>query len=126
MATHQRSHHLHAHDAHGDGDHESIHDHGGHHGHHGGHHDGSHGHEDMLEVEEAFARILAHFSPLDSVELPVLECLGLILAEDIKSPLDLPPLANSAMDGYAVLHADIAGANDRRSRPQRRRYRGSL
>ena len=112
MATHQRSHHLHAHDAHGDGDHESIHDHGGHHGHHRGHHDGSHGHEDMLEVEEAFARILAHFSPLDSVKLPVLECLGLALAEDIMSPLDLPPLANSAMDGYAVLHDDIAGAND--------------
>ncbi len=115
MATHQRSHHLHAHDAHGDGDHESIHDHGahhGHHGHHGGHHNGSHGHEDMLEVEEAFARILAHFAPLDSVELPVLECLGLILAEDITSPLDLPPLANSAMDGYAVLHSDIAGAGE--------------
>ena len=112
MTTHQRSRHLHAHDAHGDGDHESIHDHGGHPGHHRGHHDGSHGHEDMLEVEEAFARILAHFSPLDSVELPVLECLGLALAEDITSPLDLPPLANSAMDGYAVLHADIAGASD--------------
>ena len=112
MATHQHARHLQTHDAHGDGDHESIHDHGGHHGHHGGRHDGSHGHEDMLEVEEAFARILAHFAPLDSVELPVLECLGMILAEDITSPLDLPPLANSAMDGYAVLHADIAGAGD--------------
>ena len=112
MTTHQHARHLHAHDAHGDGDHESIHDHGGHHGHHGGHHDGSHGHEDMLEVEEAFARILAHFEPLDSVELPVLECLGLALAEDITSPLDLPPLANSAMDGYAVLHSDITGAGD--------------
>ena len=110
MTTHQRPRHLHAHDAHGDGDHESIHDHGAHHGHHGRHHDGSHGHEDMLEVEEAFARILAHFEPLDAVELPVLECLGLALAEDITSPLDLPPLANSAMDGYAVLHSDIAGA----------------
>ncbi|MCY3690824.1 MAG: molybdopterin molybdotransferase MoeA [Chloroflexi bacterium] len=112
MATHQHTRHLHAHDAHGDGDHESIHDHGAHHGHgrHGGHRDDPHGHEDMLEVEEAFARILAHFSPLDSVELPVLECLGMILAEDITSPLDLPPLANSAMDGYAVLHSDIAGA----------------
>jgi len=112
MTTHQHARHLHAHDAHGDGDHESIHDHGGHHGHGHGHHGGSHGHEDMLEVEEAFERILAHFEPLDAVELPVLDCLGLILAEDITSPLDLPPLANSAMDGYAVLHADIAEAND--------------
>ena len=113
MTTHQHTRRLHAHDAHGDGDHESIHDHGpGHHqqGHHRGHHNG-HGHEDMLEVEQAFQRIIVHFDPLDAVELPALECLGLTLAEDINSPLDLPPLANSAMDGYAVLHADIAGAD---------------
>ena len=111
MTTHQHTRHLHAHDAHGDGDHESIHDHG--HGHHGRHHGGhnGHGHEDMLEVEQAFQRIIGHFAPLNTVELPVLECLGLTLAEDINSPLDLPPLANSAMDGYAVLHADIADAN---------------
>ncbi|MDE2785314.1 MAG: molybdopterin molybdotransferase MoeA [Chloroflexota bacterium] len=128
MTTHQHPRHLHAHDAHGDGDHESIHDHGhvdrdhrehGHHGHggqHRGHSDGpghdGHGHEDMLEVEQAFERIIAHFSPLDAVELPVLECLGLALAEDVTSPLNLPPLANSAMDGYAVLHDDIATADD--------------
>ena len=112
MTTHQQHHTRHTYDAHGDGDHESIHDHGhGHHGGHRGHHNG-HGHEDMLEVEDAFSRIIAHFAPLDAVELPTLECLGLALAEDITSPLNLPPLANSAMDGYAVLHADIAGAND--------------
>ncbi len=112
MTTHREPRSLHAHDAHGDGDHESIHDHGGHHGHgHRGHQaNGSHGHEDMLEVEEAFARIIANFARLDAVELPLLECLGMALAEDITSPLELPPLANSAMDGYAVLHADIAGA----------------
>ena len=112
MTTHQHPRTLHAHDAHGDGDHESIHDHG--HGQHGGHrgHDNGHGHEDMLEVEDAFSRIIAHFAPLDAVELPALECLGLALAENITSPLNLPPLANSAMDGYAVLHADIAGAGD--------------
>ena len=115
MTTHHHPRTLHAHDAHGDGDHESIHDHGHGHGrrHHGGHraHDNGHGHEDMLEVEDAFARIIAHFAPLDAVELPALECLGLALAEDVTSPLNLPPLANSAMDGYAVLHADIAAAD---------------
>ena len=66
----------------------------------------------MLEVEQAFERIIAHFSPLDAVELPVLECLGMVLAEDVTSPLNLPPLANSAMDGYAVRNEDIAAAND--------------
>ena len=117
MTTHQHPDRLHAHDAHGDGDHESIHDHAGEHGrdhrgeHHRGH-DNGHGHEDMLEVEQAFERILAHFAPLDAVALPVLQTLGMALAEDITSPLDLPPLANSAMDGYAVLHADIADATD--------------
>ena len=111
MTTHAHPAQLHSHDAHGDGDHESIHDHG--HGHHRRHHgaDNGHGHEDMLEVEQAFQRIIAHFDPLEAVELPVLECLGLTLAEDINSPLDLPPLANSAMDGYALLHADIAQAD---------------
>ena len=107
---------LHAHDAHGDGDHESIHDHGsghGHHGHHGGHHAPHHSdaHEDLLEVEDAFARIIAHFAPLDAVDLPILQALGLTLASEITSPLDLPPLANSAMDGYAVRRADIAHAD---------------
>ena len=37
--------------------------------------------------------------------------LGQVLAENIHSPLDLPPLANSAMDGYAVRYEDFAGAN---------------
>ena len=118
MTTHEHTSRLHAHDAHGDGDHESIHDHSGGHDeqrHHGSHHrghDGGHGHEDMLEVEQAFERIMSHFEPLGAVELPALETLGMTLAEDITSPLDLPPLANSAMDGYAVLHADIAGSGE--------------
>ena len=116
MTTHQHTpaRHRHAHDAHGDGDHESVHDHSSHHhrGHDRGHDQGhAHAHEDMLEVEDAFARIIAHFAPLDGVELPVPECLGMALAEDISSPLNLPPLANSAMDGYAVLHSDIADAD---------------
>ncbi|SVD76270.1 uncharacterized protein METZ01_LOCUS429124, partial [marine metagenome] len=78
-------------------------------------HDHEHGHshaeEDMLSVEEAFQRIMAYFSPLDAIEVPLLDCLGQVLAEDIRSPLDLPPLSNSAMDGYAVRGADIQGAS---------------
>ena len=74
----------------------------------------SHGHshaaEDMLSVEEAFERILGCFSPLEVEQRPILECLGQVLAIQIKSPLDLPPLANSGMDGYAVIEADIRDA----------------
>ena len=85
------------------------------------HHRQAHGHnnehahrhvdEDMLSVEEAFERIMASFSPLEPVETPLLDTLGMVLAEEILSPLDLPPLANSAMDGYAVRSEDIRGAS---------------
>jgi molybdopterin molybdotransferase len=62
-------------------------------------------------VEDAFARIMSCFSPLGSEEKPLAECLGQVLAEEVRSPLDLPPLPNSGMDGYAVRQADIRGAS---------------
>ena len=90
--------------------------HRGRHSHHqdpepGAHEHGhSHAEEDMLGVEEAYERIMAAFSRLDPVEVPLLESLGQVLASDVYSPLDLPPLTNSAMDGYAVRGEDIQGA----------------
>ena len=57
--------------------------------------------EAMLSVEDALARILAFFEPLDAVQVPVAEAGGMVLAEDITSDLDVPPLDNSAMDGFA-------------------------
>jgi len=84
--------------------------------HNHGHHEEaphSHGHvdEDMLSVEQAYARVIASFHILEPEEKPLLESMGQILAEDIDSPIALPPLANSGMDGYAVLQADISGAS---------------
>ncbi|MEE8464862.1 MAG: gephyrin-like molybdotransferase Glp [Dehalococcoidia bacterium] len=67
--------------------------------------------EDMLSVEQAYERIMASFQTLEAEEKPLLECIGQVLAEDINSPLALPPLANSAMDGYALRQSDIAGAS---------------
>ncbi len=78
---------------------------------HGQEHVHRHVDEDMLSVEEAFERIMASFSPLEPVETPLLDTLGQVLAEEVLSPLDLPPLANSAMDGYAVRSQDIRGAS---------------
>ncbi len=79
-----------------------------------------HGHrhmgEDLLAVEDAFARIMACFSPLGPETKPLSACLGQVLAEDVHSPLDLPPLPNSGMDGYAVREADIRGATAERPR----------
>jgi molybdopterin molybdotransferase len=65
----------------------------------------------MLSVEQAYARVIASFHILEPEEKPLLESMGQILAEDIDSPIALPPLANSGMDGYAVLQADISGAS---------------
>ena len=88
----------------------SIHHRQGHHEEAAHHHGHSHAGEDMLSVEEAYERVMARFAPLEAVEIPLLECLGQALAEDVTSPLSLPPLANSGMDGYALRGEDIVGA----------------
>jgi len=64
----------------------------------------------MISVEEALERILSYVSVLEPEEKPILDALGQVLAEDITSDLDIPPLDNTAMDGYAVRAADTAGA----------------
>lgn len=68
----------------------------------------------MLSYDEALAQILAKVQPLTSVETALPDALGRMLAEDVVSPLALPPFANSAMDGYAVRAADVQGATPER------------
>jgi molybdenum cofactor synthesis domain len=64
----------------------------------------------MLEYEEALARVLAAV-PAPKVErITFADADGRILAQDIASPIDLPPFDNSAMDGYAVRACDVASA----------------
>ena len=63
-----------------------------------------------LSVAAAQARILAALTPLRSERVPLAEALGRVLAAPVVSRRTLPPFANSAMDGYAVRAADIAGA----------------
>ncbi|MBN1136222.1 MAG: molybdopterin molybdotransferase MoeA [Anaerolineae bacterium] len=64
----------------------------------------------MISVEEALAEILSHVRPLEPERVPILEALSRVLAEEIVSDIDIPPFDNSAMDGYAVRVADVAGA----------------
>jgi molybdopterin molybdotransferase len=66
----------------------------------------------MLSVEEARERILSYFQRLPVEAVPVVESLGQVLAEDVVATFDIPPLANSAMDGYAVLSSDTKGATE--------------
>ena len=65
----------------------------------------------MITVDEALAEILSHVRPLGAERVPVLDALGRVLAEEIVSDIDIPPFDNSAMDGYAVRAADVAGAS---------------
>lgn len=62
----------------------------------------------VLSVEEALERILATVRVLESERVPLLEALGRVLAEEVTADRDIPPLPNSAMDGYAVRAADVA------------------
>ncbi len=66
----------------------------------------------MISVEEALDKILQEVDVLGEEKVPILDALGQVLAEDIKSDITIPPLDNSAMDGYAVLSKDTAGASD--------------
>lgn len=64
----------------------------------------------ILSVQEAQERILSFFRPVDEETVPLAECAGRILAEGITAPGDLPPFANSSMDGFAVRAADVRTA----------------
>ena len=65
----------------------------------------------MISVEEAREQILRRVHVLEPEERPILEALGQVLAEDVRSHLDVPPLDNSAMDGFAVRADDTKGAS---------------
>lgn len=64
----------------------------------------------MLSASEALAAILERANPLPAEERDLDDALGRVLAEDVIAREDLPPFANSAMDGFAVRAADVAGA----------------
>jgi molybdopterin molybdotransferase len=63
----------------------------------------------LLSVDEALAQMLAQAKPVaDIEEVATLEATGRVLARAQRSTMDVPPMDNSAMDGYAVRIADGA------------------
>ncbi len=70
----------------------------------------------MLSVEQALQKILGYVDVLEEEPKPVLDCLGQVLAEDVYSDINVPPLDNSAMDGYAVRAGDTRGATEQAPR----------
>ena len=72
----------------------------------------SHYHADMLSVEDAREKILSKFEILNPTQINILDSVGSIVSEDIISEINVPPLDNSAMDGYAVIKDDLIKADD--------------
>ena len=66
----------------------------------------------MHAVAEAVERILAAAQALPEETVPLGAALGRVLAADVVAPITLPHWTNSAMDGYAVRGADVAGASE--------------
>lgn len=66
----------------------------------------------MITVEQHLGRILAAVGPVPARAVPVTQALGRVLTEDLRARYAVPPFDNSAMDGFAVRSADVAGAGE--------------
>jgi molybdopterin molybdotransferase len=63
-------------------------------------------HESLYSLDDARSWVLERCPATDPVEVPIADALGLILAEDAISNEQVPPFANTAMDGFAVRSVD--------------------
>ena len=61
----------------------------------------------MISVGEALEQILGAIHELGAERVGLLEAVGRVIAEDVRSLRDVPAYASSAMDGYAVRRADV-------------------
>ncbi|MFN3398093.1 MAG: gephyrin-like molybdotransferase Glp [Sulfurimicrobium sp.] len=81
----------------------------------------------MLNADEALELLLSHARPLDEVErIHTTHALGRVLAQSLVSGVTVPPLDNSAMDGYAVACADFKAGGETRLKVAQRIPAGSL
>ena len=75
--------------------------------------------ESFSQVSQHLEQVLKGIEPLAPIEVPLIDSVGCVLAEDVRAPWPLPSFDNSSMDGYAVIAADVAQAT--RQRPVRLR-----
>ena len=62
----------------------------------------------LIDVDAALQVLLQAAHPLRHVDsVDTLGALGRVLAAEVRSPIDVPPAANTQMDGYAVRSADV-------------------
>jgi molybdopterin molybdotransferase len=62
----------------------------------------------LISIEEGRRRVLEAVRALDTEPVPLAEARGRVLAEDLKSAVDVPPFDSSAMDGYALVAGPAA------------------
>lgn len=62
----------------------------------------------LMPVDEALERVLAAAKKTDTITLPLHDADGYTVSQDVKATRTQPPFSASAMDGYAVRHADLA------------------
>jgi len=62
----------------------------------------------MIPFEKAFEIVLDSARPLGTERVDITSAAGRVLAEDVKSDIDMPPFNKSAMDGYACRREDLA------------------
>lgn len=66
----------------------------------------------LMPLEEAMEKMLSPIKPIQTtLSLPLADALGFVLAEDILSPIHVPPFDNSAMDGYAIRIKDLESSS---------------
>lgn len=63
----------------------------------------------MKPIEEYLRDVVSHCRPRTTMTLPIADAAGLVLADNANAQLPVPPFSNSAMDGYLVNKADLAG-----------------
>jgi molybdopterin molybdochelatase len=69
------------------------------------------GFPELITVNKALEKIKGSLNLSIEVEdVPLSECVGRVLAEDVISPIDVPPFDRSAVEGYAVLSSDTFSA----------------
>ena len=67
----------------------------------------------MLSTAEALTTLLSAASPITGTEsIPTLDALNRVLSADVMSPLDVPPMDTSSMDGYAIRTADLTATGN--------------
>ena len=65
----------------------------------------------MIEMDDAIRIVLENTRTIDTTRVGLGEVLGRVLAEEVRSDIDMPPFDKALMDGYALRGADIASAS---------------